>query len=151
MSQQPSRKRPFGVIAIIVLRIATALWVIVNIIVLTRSDRASQFLNGLADDKVAMILENGSKAAGIVLALVLGLILTWHLATIVGLWLLKRWAWFAVMIELGLSMALCLWLYFQGEPPYVYMWLNTILVFYLNQSEVQRAFGHQLEPQQEMV
>jgi len=55
------------------------------------------------------------------------------------------------MIELGLSMAFGLFVYFQGEPLYVYMWLNTIMVFYLNQREVQHAFGQTSKLQQEIA
>lgn len=150
MSQQPSRKRPFGIIAIIVLKLVTALSLIANIIILTRSDFASQFSSSWASNEVAMILTQANMAYIIVLMLGLG-ILTWHLAIVIGLWLFKRWAWFLLMMQLGLSMALCLWVYFQGGQVYVYMWLNTIMVFYLNQSEVQHAFGHKRKPQQEIV
>lgn len=98
-----------------------------------------------------MILDSGSLAVVIAFTLGLGMILTWHLAIIIGLWFLKRWAWFLVMIELGLSMAFCLWAYFQGVQLYGYMWLNTIMVFYLNQSEIQHAFGQKRKPQEEIV
>ena len=150
MSQRPTRKRPFGVIAIIVLKIVTALSLIVNIIVLTFNDSVGQFLNRWANDEVTNILNSGNLAIMIALAFILT-VLVWHLVLIIGLWLLKRWAWFLVMIELGLSMAFGLFAYFQGEPLYVYMWLNTIMVFYLNQSEVQHAFGQTSKLQQEIT
>jgi len=123
---------------------------IITIITLTFSDYAGQFLAAWIGDEVDLA-QNGDNLA-IIIALTFSLVvLTWHLAVIIGLWLLKRWAWFLVMIQLGLSMALCLWLYFQGERPYVYMWLNVIMVFYLNQSEVQHAFAHKRKAQQEML
>jgi uncharacterized membrane protein (DUF2068 family) len=118
-------------------------------VILTRSDLASQFLNSPAGNEVAMILDSSNLA--VVIALALGLVVAWHLAIIIGLWLLKRWAWFLVMMQLGLSMALCLWAYFQGVHLYVYMWLNTIMVFYLNQREVQYVFGQKRKPPQEVV
>lgn len=110
----------------------------------------SRFLGDLAGSDASTRVNGTHPAFIIVLTVVLG-ILAWHVAIIIGLWLLKRWAWFLVMMQLGLSLALCLWAYFQGVPLYVYMWLNTILVFYLNQREVQYVFGQMRKPQQEVV
>lgn len=90
MSQRPTRKRPFGVIAIIILKIVTALSLIVNVIVLTFNDTVGQFLNRWANDEVANILNSGDLAIMITLAFILA-VLVWHLALIIGLWLLKRW------------------------------------------------------------
>jgi hypothetical protein len=150
MSQEPSRKRPFGVIAIIVLKIATALLLIIEIIFLIFYDAAGQFLTGLTEDELAVALNNDDLTLMITLTLIV-VVLGWHLTLIIGLWLLKRWAWFLTMIQLGLSLALGLWVYAQGEPLYVNMGLNTIMVFYLNQSEVQHAFGQKPKPQQEII
>jgi len=57
-----------------------------------------------------------------------------------GLWHLNRSAWVLIMIQRGVSMAVNLWLYANGEPLYLDMLLSVIIVFYLNQREVQQAF-----------
>jgi uncharacterized membrane protein (DUF2068 family) len=60
---------------------------------------------------------------------------------IVGLWRMQRFAWVLIMIQVGLSMAFDLWGYFHGYPSYASMLIDVIIVFYLNQREVQRAFS----------
>ncbi len=62
-------------------------------------------------------------------------------AIIIGLWRTARWAWVLIMVQVGLGMASDLWGYFHGYPSYTSMLINVIIVFYLNQSEVQRAFS----------
>ncbi len=58
-----------------------------------------------------------------------------------GLWRYQRWAWVLVMILSGASMAADLFGYFEGNPSYLTMFINVIIVFYLNQREVQRVFS----------
>ncbi len=59
----------------------------------------------------------------------------------IGLWLLQRWAWVLIMIQVGLVMLSDLWGYFSGYPSYITMIISVIAVFYLNQREVQMAFS----------
>lgn len=139
MSQQPARRRPFGVIVIIVLQILGFMSLAGDIIGLPLSELPSIIPIRLYADA-----SNFAFAVG-------GVILAWQLTLAIGLWLLKRWAWFLVMIQLGVSMAVCLWAYAQDVQLYIYMLLNVIMVFYLNQSEVQHAFGHNRKPRQEVV
>lgn len=59
------------------------------------------------------------------------------------LWHLKQWAWLLYMLTLGFSMVVHLHAHFTGsDPNYVLMALYVINVFYLNQRDVQRAFGY---------
>ncbi len=62
-------------------------------------------------------------------------------AIVIGLWHMQRWAWVLIMIQAGLGMASDLWGYFHGYPSYISILINVIIVFYLNQREVQRAFS----------
>jgi hypothetical protein len=151
LSQQPSGKRPFGVTAIIILKVVGFFSLVGDVLGLPISNLSTLFPMGwYSNDTLAFTLSSDNIA--LLIALTLGLaILTWQLAMIIGLWLLKRWAWFFVMAQLGLSMAFCLWAYFQGVQLYIYMLLNVIMVFYLNQSEVQHVFGHNRKPQQEII
>ena len=151
MSQQPSRKRPFGVMVIIILQIVGFLSLTGDVIGLPLSELPTLFPMGWYSSDARIFTLNSDNIA-LMIALTLGLvILTWQLAIIIGLWFLKRWAWFLMMAQLGLSMALCLWAYFEGVQLYAYMFLSVIMVFYLNQSEVQHAFGHNRNPRQEII
>lgn len=64
------------------------------------------------------------------------------LAISIGLWLLKRWAWVAIMAVLGFDMAIDLYGYVYDTPSYVSMVLSVIAVFYMNQHDVRQAFGY---------
>jgi len=72
------------------------------------------------------------------LMLVLELVLS--LLSVYGLWRMQRWAWFITMLDLGLSMSIGLYSYYYGDPDYWTMFFNVVMVFYLNQREVQNAF-----------
>jgi hypothetical protein len=65
----------------------------------------------------------------------------------VGLWRMQRWAWVSGMILVGLSMAVDLWGYFQGNYYWTSMIINMLIVFYLNQRDVISAFSRKDEPE----
>jgi uncharacterized membrane protein (DUF2068 family) len=60
---------------------------------------------------------------------------------IYGLWGMHRWAWYIVMLSLGVSMSADLYSYFFDQPNYWTMLFSVMTVFYLNQREVQQAFA----------
>jgi hypothetical protein len=51
-----------------------------------------------------------------------------------------------MMLWTGLSLALDLVSYARGEPAYTTMLVSVIIVFYLNQREVQDAFTRRSRP-----
>ena len=122
------RKRPFGIYAIIVL-------LLLNISIL--------FLPGVATfvERIGVVLPYAGtalfEAQNVITGFAVG---TVNLIAVVGLLMLKRWAWVATMVLAGISMAAGLVLYFEDRPLYVTMLLNVILVFYLNQRDVQAIF-----------
>jgi hypothetical protein len=59
---------------------------------------------------------------------------------VIGLIFLKRWGWILTMILTGLGLAFSIWSYFQGTPHYIPMVFDLMIVFYLNQSDVQSPF-----------
>jgi uncharacterized membrane protein (DUF2068 family) len=62
------------------------------------------------------------------------------LLAVLGLWILKRWGWILTMILTGLGLGFSIWSYFQGSPHYISMVLYLVIVFYLNQRDVQYPF-----------
>ena len=69
----------------------------------------------------------------------------------VGLWRRQRWAWFLTMLQLGAFMISDLYSYFTNSPPETYAWsmlLNVFMVFYLNQRDVQAIFLTKSEAKQ---
>jgi hypothetical protein len=59
----------------------------------------------------------------------------------IGLWRYQRWAWVLTMTLITVSMALDIVAFFRGRPLYLSMFLNVIMVFYLNLQEVQELFS----------
>ena len=57
-----------------------------------------------------------------------------------GLFFLKRWGWILTMILTGLGLSYTIWSYFHGSPSYIAMIMDLVIVFYLNQREVQMPF-----------
>jgi hypothetical protein len=58
----------------------------------------------------------------------------------VGMWRRLRAAWVATMLLVGALMVLELRWYARGTPRYLLMALSVLIVFYLNQREVQGLF-----------
>ena len=125
MKRQPARKRPFGVTAIVILQAASILALAVDIYRM-QADQSIFFLPGV---------EYSGLAIPISLAIIL-----FELVIAFGLWRLKRSAWVLIMIQQGIGMSVYLWFYANGEPLYLSMLFSVIIVFYLNQREVQQAF-----------
>ncbi len=130
MAKKPTNKLPFGVKIIIGLQIVYTLLLIVDNFVF-HSDEFSLFLQRpVTYDDLLLALKLGNVFFQLVIAF--------------GLWRLQRWAWFLLMMRLGVSMSIGLWLYIysQGAPDYLDMLLHVVMVLYLNQREVQQAFEH---------
>jgi hypothetical protein len=63
------------------------------------------------------------------------------IAIALGLWRLKHWAWIAAMLWSGTMLVAGLVLYHVGDQPYQTLVCGIAIVFYLNQSDVQRTFA----------
>ncbi len=134
------RERPFGVKAIIVLHLFSALLPLVAFFV-------------LGDPGISRILKTyvyiplflpASNQALLEKGVLLGITL-FQVVLVAGLWQMRSWAWLLVMIFTGLGMTMQIWRYFQGFPDYLGMVVNVLVVFYLNQREVQEAFRQEKE------
>jgi uncharacterized membrane protein (DUF2068 family) len=126
----PKRKRPFGVLAVIGLQ-----FIFLSVFA---------FDLGRALAGQSSLLFPGIENRQAVLFVDLGIILM-QLVIIFGLWRLQIWAWFLIMIQIGVSMTGDLVRYFSGDPFYPTMLLNILMVFYLNQREIQQTFESRTE------
>jgi len=131
-ARQRTRKRPFGVNAIIVLTALSAVSSLVFVALIVAAMYVPAAHVWLEDLEIGPWLAVYVFATGVV-----------QIAIVIGLWRLKRWGWFLVMLHTGLGMFLNLWAYFHAQPNYVTMVVLVLIVFYMNQREVQQAF---LEP-----
>lgn len=118
-------KRPFGVYAIIVLQLLRALSV--SFVVLP-----------FVQDLPSTIAKNLENQTAFIVAI--SLIIAGNLVVCIGLFMLKRWAWIAIMILIGANLLFSLWLYWNGTEPFVGMLIDVVSVFYLNLRNVQAAF-----------
>jgi hypothetical protein len=148
---RPSRRRPFGVIVITILQLAGALAPLA-ILGLANTVQAASLLAYLRNLEPVnfFIFETleayfhawqlpGITPVGVV-AMIILILAAVRVAIIAGFWYLKRWGWVLLMVQLGLLMLFDLYAYFSGAPNYFSMLNSVLVVFYLNQREVQQAF-----------
>jgi len=134
MSEPSTHKRPFGVTVIVILQLITLVSLISDL-VLEKGITLIPLFPGVRES--VLLLPASGAAIGF-----------YQLVVTFGLWRLKRWAWFLIMIQLGIGMSFVLWSYFSGFPLYSYMVFNMVMVFYLNQHDVQLAFEHRSKSQE---
>ncbi len=134
-----TKRRPFAMLAIIVIQVIT---------MLGRGLLLILFLVGFIFASRMIVVEGIDPAAFDwklspmdILQMVLIFVINGVCA--VGLWRRQRWAWFLTMLQLGAFMLSDLYSYFTNSPPETYAWsmlLNIFMVFYLNQRDVQAIF-----------
>ena len=123
LPRQPYRQRPIGVTIIIVMQLLTTALLVVAF---AFGGTVSLPLISTDDQPVVAAI-----AAAISLTLA------------IGLWFLKKWAWTGVMLYQGVVLASGLLGYIRGEEPLAQLAIGVLIVFYLNQAEVQAAFRRQ--------
>ena len=126
--KKSSRKRPFGVSVIVFMIL---IYLSILILVVFQSLKPEPNVISL------WILQKLSPVQSQELLLI---IVVFELAIAVGLWRLQRWAWLLLMIWQGCIMATDIWGRINGNPSYLTMLINVIIVFYINQREVKKAF-----------
>lgn len=133
--ERKARRRPFGLYMIIGLQLSIAL-ILGASLVLTYIVLEGDFvLLEQADTLVDAVVKNPYFFSGAGWVLVAALLLA-----VVGLLRLKRWGWTLTMILTGSGLAYNIWSYFQGNSYYIVMTVYIIMVFYLNQRDVQLSF-----------
>jgi hypothetical protein len=125
MTERPGRKRPFGITAVTLLLLLLAA-VIGFEARGGRLDLPWQFPSEVPRAAAVQTL-------GYTFAALLVLIAA-------GMWRLRRAAWVGTMLLVGFLMVIELVWYAQGAPRYHIMTLCVLIVFYLNQRQVQSLF-----------
>ena len=118
------RKRPFGLYIIIIFQMVIA---VLLGLVLLEFRFSAQDVNGFLDIPVLDIWYAWALVGLILLA-------------VIGLLSLKRWGWILTMFLTGFGLAFSIWNYFQGRPNYFALAIYIVIVFYLNQRDVQLPF-----------
>lgn len=121
-------KRPFGV-SVIVLLIATYILFMASVFYLSIRSQ---------DSSIAAQLVNILNPTQVLAVLAIELIILLTIA--IGLWRLQQWAWFLLMIWVGIQMFFDLMAYFYVREIHASMLISVIIVFYINQREVKKAF-----------
>jgi hypothetical protein len=132
-------KRPFGVSVIVLLTCASVLVTLFKFLALPN----------IPD--IPFLSELGLYAAYTPFSVVNALLIPFQLVLAFGLWYLKRWAWVLYMLQLGISMVAGLQAHFSSDTDadYLVMAVNVLVVFYLNQRDVQLAFGYNAQQREE--
>lgn len=120
---RPPRRRPLGVTIIVVMELITTALLVVA------------FAFGGTVTLPLISTDNQPIVAAIAAAISLSLA--------IGLWFLQKWAWTGVMLYQGVALASGLLGFVRGEEPFTQLAIGVLIVFYLNQSEVQAAFRRQ--------
>lgn len=126
---QRPRKRPFGISIIIFMQV---LYILFLGIALFASSKVP------IEETTFWIMKINNP---VIMRIMFSALIFLEVFIVVGLWRMQRFAWVLIMIQTGLFMASDLWGYFHGHPSYTSMLIDVIIVFYLNQREVQRAFS----------
>jgi hypothetical protein len=128
-------RRPFGLKAIITLQ---ALLVVSGVFIVAVSILALNLQSEIGLDDVDDLLRSLPFYVA-----QLSILVVLRTICVIGLWRYKRWAWFLMMLLLTYSMAVDIVAFFRGTAYYLLMLFNVIMVFYLNQRDVQELFEKQ--------
>jgi hypothetical protein len=128
------RRRPFGLRAILVLLTILALGDL-----LTLGMEGADLWHKINGHLPNLVAQN--RIEDTVSLAILAVEIVLEVATVIGLWRFRRWAWLLLMFYLGGRMGYGLWQYYDGDANYGAMVINVATVLYLNQREVQRVFA----------
>jgi uncharacterized membrane protein (DUF2068 family) len=128
-------RRPFALLALIALMATKGVLILLMILgAFTTADSA--ILRALRIEAIYEAIHT-SQAAIVGMLVIAGLLLV----SALGLLAFRRWAWLLAMVTTGIFVAVDIIGFFAGEANYIWMALNIITVFYLNQREVRVSVG----------
>jgi hypothetical protein len=129
------RRRPLGILVVIVLSLGRVIIEVVGLVVL----QPSGFLAWIAGGSNIPSFDQGTPVWWIGSAASVVLIAT-TAASIVGLWRSRTWGWSMALTLAGLILLLDIGWWMAGQPRYPGMFLNMVAVFYLNQRDVRSIY-----------
>ena len=132
----PERKRPFALIVLAGLLLVKASLLLV--VAFGGSLLVGTPLEGLLrmSPELGELIMGSSMAQAVLTALAAILALT-----AVGLIALRRTGWLLAMVITGVFVAADIWAYLNGVANHLWMALNILTVFYLNQADVRAVVG----------
>ena len=129
------RRRPFALLVLIALMATKGILILLMILgAFTTAD--SGILRSLRIESIYDAVHSSNIA--IVGLLIIATIL---LISAAGLLMYRRSGWMLAMVSTGIFVAVDILGYFAGEANFIWMALNIITVFYLNQREVRVSVG----------
>jgi hypothetical protein len=136
-------KRPFGVYMIVLLLVLGVFVAVLEVVriqtgltgIWAQADEVLRDFSGL------VMLASRLFTNPMVLTVVQTLIIVVWVIIIIGMWLMRRWAWLLLMIFTGITLTFALFRYFEGDPDYLGMLTNVAVAFYLNDRSVLRAYA----------
>ena len=128
-------RRPLGVIVLAILQFGRAALVLRELLGLDLGDgfdwlRTAAQVPDPPPGTIAFTISRGLGVGILLASVAIGL----------GLLVYRRWAWVGAIVISGLSLALALGAWWDGQPMYLAMAINVVAVFYLNQREVRAAY-----------
>jgi hypothetical protein len=131
-----SRGRPFGLLVLAGLLLVKAILLVLVVAGAYLEDTGP--LRDLVALSLATVeaLRDNPLGMAVALALVAALVLS-----AVGLLGGRRWGWVGAMVTTGFFLATDIYSFSVGSANHLWMALNIITVFYLNQAEVRRVVG----------
>ncbi|MGL5828494.1 MAG: hypothetical protein ACRC0L_02865 [Angustibacter sp.] len=136
-------KRPIGVIVVLLglLTLAVELVVIAVLAATSRAGRGEVFpVVGHLEALLQLPVLPRTALVAVSAALAVALLVVG-----IGFWRWKRWAWVGVMCLAALLLSANLLASAYGGSDYFAMFIAIILVFYINQRDVQRRFGARVQ------
>ena len=132
---ETGRRRPFALLVLIALMATKGILILLMILgAFTTAD--SGILRSLRIESIYDAVHSSNIA--IVGLLIIATIL---LISAAGLLMYRRSGWMLAMVSTGIFVAVDILGYFAGEANFIWMALNIITVFYLNQREVRVSVG----------
>ncbi|HEY2888566.1 MAG TPA: hypothetical protein VGJ17_08125 [Candidatus Limnocylindrales bacterium] len=125
---------PLGILVIVALTVVRCLSILAALFKIQGGDLAQW----LKDTSPLPDNPDGTAAGVLVTAVLVGLLVA-SLATVLGLFAWRTWAWVLAIILSGVILAIDLGWWYSGEARYLSMFLNVVAVFYLNQRDVRLA------------
>lgn len=129
------RQRPLGVVVVVVLGLGR---VIIEAVQLATVDPHG-VLGWIAGGSTIPDFESGTVAWYMGRAAILAIIAL-TATSVIGLWRFRTWGWSLALVLAGFVLALDIGWWLAGDPRYPGMFLNMIVVFYLNQRDVRAIY-----------